>query len=135
MKSKSRPHIVTWLACGVLIFSILFIIRLFLSYRMPDLPIQVPLWYMSLTGLIWGLGGLILSYALFRTFSWALHLLRWGSLCFVVWYWADRLQFVHSEYGRITWPASIFLSLIALGVIYWCQRKPDVQAAFQEKNK
>jgi len=133
LESKSHPRIITWLAFGTFTFSILFITRFFLSFDIPDLPIQVPPWYLSLTGFIWGLVGLVLSFALFRTFPWALHLLRWGSLCFVGWYWIDRLLFARSDYSRVTWPASIILTIIYLAGLYWFQRNPDVQMAFQVK--
>jgi cytochrome b subunit of formate dehydrogenase len=98
---------------------------------MPDLPIAVPHWYISLTGLIWGLVGLVLCYGLFRTYAWALRMLCLGSLIYVGWYWIDRLLFTYSEYSRVSLPASVTLTIITLGALYWIQRNPDVRAAFQ----
>jgi hypothetical protein len=135
LKSKNPPRIVTWLAVGVLITSIIFIIRLIMSYQIPDLPTKIPAWYLSLTGFFWGSSGLILSYGLFRKLSWALRVFYWESLIFVVWYWADRILFVRSEYGQASWPASLFITLIALSLIFWIVRRPDVRATFQEKSK
>jgi hypothetical protein len=102
---------------------------------MPDLPIIATQFYVALTGFVWGLGGLILSYGLFRTHTWALRMLCWGTPVFVVWYWIDRLVFMRSEYSRISRPASIVFTIIALGVIYWIQQRSDVRAAFKENNK
>jgi hypothetical protein len=135
LRSNSRPRIVTWLALGVLILSILFIVRLFLSFQIPDLPLTIPQWYISLTGFIWGLCGLILSYGLFRVLPWALHMLSWGSLSFLVWYWIDRLLFTRSDYSQVSWPASAILSVLSLGVLLWVQRRADIKAAFKENDK
>ncbi len=81
------------------------------------------------------MSGLILSYGLFRTQPWALRMLYWASLFFVVWYWIDRLLLLRSEYSRVSWPASTVLTIAALGVIFWIQRRSDVRAAFKENDK
>jgi len=135
LQSNSRPRIVTWLALIVLTFSILFAIRFMLSFHVPDLPLSVPQWYFPLTGFVWGFIGLILSYGLFRTLPWALRMLTWASLSFVVWYWIDWLLFARSEYGRGSWPASLILTILVLGIIFWIQHRTDVRTAFQENNK
>jgi hypothetical protein len=135
LKSNSRPRIVTWLAFAVLTFSTLFVIRFFTSFHMPDLTVTVPEWYFSLTGFVWGLSGLILSYGLYRTHPWALRMLKWGSLLFAVWYWIDWFVFVRSDYIRGRWPASLVLTIFVLGTIFLIQRRIDVQAAFQENNE
>jgi hypothetical protein len=134
LKSNSRPRIVTWLAFAVLTLSILFVIRFFTSLHMPDLTLTSPKWYFSLTGFVWGASGLILCYGLYRTLPWALRMLNWGSLLFVAWYWIEWFFFVRSDYSRGSWPASLTLTVIALGVIFWIQRRTDVQEAFQENN-
>jgi hypothetical protein len=135
LKSETRPRIVTWLALGALIFSILFIVRFYLSYHLPNLPITIPRWYLSLTGFVWGLAGLVLSYGLFQIYPWALRMLTWGSLSFSGWYWLDRLFFASSEYSQLNWIASLILTFIALGLILGIQRRLDVQAAFKENEK
>jgi hypothetical protein len=133
LKSRIRPRIVTWLAFGVLIFSILFLIRLALSLRLPDLPTSIPQWYLPLTGISWGMVGLITSFGLFLGYSWAPKLLRLGSLCFVGWYWIDRFVFVRSDYGRSIWPAAAMLSGMTLLLIFVSLNLADVKAFFQEK--
>jgi hypothetical protein len=135
LKSNSRPRIVTWLASGVLILSILFIVRFFLSFQIPDLPLTTPQWYFSLTGFAWGLFGLILSYGLFQTFPWAFHTFFWGSLSFMVWYWIDRLLFARSDYSQVSWPASAILTVLSLGFLLWVQRRADIKAVFKENDK
>jgi hypothetical protein len=106
-----------------------------LSFHVPDLPLSVPQWYFHLTGFVWGVTGLVLSYGLFRTLPWALRMLSWASLLFVVWYWIDWLLFTRSEYGRGSWPASLMLTIIVLGLLFWIQRRIDVRTAFQENKK
>ncbi|NIM93114.1 MAG: hypothetical protein GTO18_05315 [Anaerolineales bacterium] len=132
MKSKSRPRSVTWLAVGVLIFSAVFIIRMAVSLTLPDLPLAVPKWYLTLTGLIWGIAGLVGAYGLYSGRSWAPWYLRIGSLVFVIWYWADRMFLVQSEYERGSLLAAAFVTIAGLIIIFWILSRPGSRMYFQE---
>jgi hypothetical protein len=105
-----------------------------MSLRIPDLPLQIPTWYLQLTGAIWGIVGIITSYGIFFGRAWGVRFLKWGSLSFILWYWIDRLALVQSEYGRSSWPAAATLSLLSLLVIYISQKRSEVKAYYQEKN-
>jgi hypothetical protein len=106
-----------------------------MSFNIPDLPVDIPRWYFSLTGILWGTSGLILSYGLFRRLAWAPPFLNWGSLCFIVWYWIDRILFVRSDYSRASWPAAAFFSALAILITFWVFKHPEIQAVFQENDK
>src|SRR4030042_4223594 len=70
----SRPASVTILAIGVLIITVINLVRLILSIRdwefLASWPGVSPL-YITLTGLIWTLTGLILLWGLWREKNWA----------------------------------------------------------------
>jgi hypothetical protein len=100
---------------------------------MPEFPTSVPQWYLPLTGALWAIVGLLAGTGLFRRLTWAPKFLKWASVCFVAWYWLDRLFFVRSEYGRSNWPASLIISVFALITIFSIQSRLDVRRYFQEK--
>lgn len=105
-----------------------------MSLSTPELPLSVPAWYFPFTGMLWGSIGLVTCYGLFRRTGWALRLLTWGSVFFILWYWVDRVAFVRSEYGRSTWIAAAILSVGTFLLILFFRNRVDVKAYFQEKN-
>ncbi len=132
MKSSRRPRIVTWLALGVLIVSAGYLTRFVVGLRLPELPLTVPAWYVPVNGAVWGLSGLAVAYGLFRGRTWAPALLRLGGLAFLLWYWADRLLLVRTDYAVRTRPFSVFVTFLAVVAIAWVLRQSSVQAYFRE---
>ena len=119
MKSSQRPRYVTWLSLGVLIFSGSYLARLVLGLDLPDIPLNVPHWYLPLTGAVWGGMGIAAAYGLFRGHSWAPALARWGALAFALWYWSDRLFLARSHYLDITWPVALAVTLLMVTLLFW----------------
>lgn len=132
LRSSKRPLYVTWLSLGVLIFSGWYIARLALGLDLPDIPLSVPHWYMSLTGAVWGAMGLAIAYGLFSGHSWARTLARWGALAFAVWYWTDRLFIARSHYLDISWPPALAITLLTLLGLFWLLSRPAARNFFGE---
>ncbi len=132
MISNPRPKSVTWLAFGVLIFLVINIIRIYMSFRIPALQISVPVWYFTITGVLWGMIGIALSLGLFFADPRAPQLTRWLSLVFLAWYWLDRILFVKTDYVRGSTPAAIGTTLLSIIIIFWVLKRPGAEIYFKE---
>ncbi|MGD8814693.1 MAG: hypothetical protein PVI78_09485 [Anaerolineales bacterium] len=133
MKSSKRPSLLFWFSLGVLGFSIYYLVRLALSFVQLNLPLSVPVWYLPLTGAIWGAAGAVAAYGLLRGQAWALRLMRGGTVAFVLWYWLDRIFLACSDYLRLTWPLALIITLLAVLSIFWILSRPVIQEYFGER--
>ncbi len=134
MPSRDRPKLVTLTSLGVLTLATIHLARFALGLALPELPLTVPPLYIPLTGLLWGVGAALTAGALFFARPWAPEAARWGSLAYTLWFWADRLLLVRSDYGRISRPASLALTLVLLVALWWILRRPDVRTYYREMN-
>lgn len=132
MPSRQRPKLVTLISLGVLILATIQLARFALGLALPSLPLTVPPVYIPLTGLAWGLGAAVLAFALFFGRPWAPGAARWGVLAYAIWFWADRLLLVSSDYGRMSRPASLGLTVFFLLALWWTLRRPSVRNYFRE---
>jgi len=96
-RPASRPGSVTILALGVLIITVINLVRLVLSIRywefLATWPGISPL-YMALTGLIWTLAGSLLLWGLWRAKIWASRLMQAVALSYALYYWLDHVFLV-----------------------------------------
>jgi hypothetical protein len=131
--SGRRPALVTWLAAGVLIFSVAYWLRFFVSLSLPPLPLTVPMWYLPLTGALWGVSGTLLAWGLFFGKCWAPALGGGLASVYIAWYWLDRLVFASSDWALTTRPAMAVLSLLGLAVFLWLLRRPALRDFIRER--
>ena len=142
-RNVPRPLSVTLLALVVLCITVLNMARLVLVIVrwefLADLPGASP-FYISLTGLIWGVAGIVLFWSLWRGLSWAVHLTRAMMLTYAAYYWLDRIflseQVAGSPQGEIflplNWPFAITITAIVMVVIVWILSRPATKAFFGE---
>jgi len=133
---RRRPVLVTWLSLGVLTFSAFYTARAAAGLTLlarPALPLTIPLWYLPLTGVLWSGCGIVVAVGLLRGKSWGPHLMRWGTLAYLAWYWLDRLLLARSEYARQTEPASALLTALSLALVFGLLQRPSLRAFFQEE--
>jgi hypothetical protein len=131
---RRRPALVTWLSLGVLTFSAFYLARAVAGLTLlarPALPLTIPWWYLPLTGILWSGCGLVVAIGLLRGMSWGPHLLRWGMLAYLTWYWLDRLLLARSEYARQTVPASALLTALALALVFGALQQRSLRAYFR----
>lgn len=132
-KSSRRPTIVTLLALLVLTIGGINLIRVaqallqwsFLEELLPISPA-----YFALTGIIWGLLGLVLVWGLWRGESWAPKLLRVTSLIYIIYIWVDRLL-VRNPSSRSTNQLLVaLLSVLLVIIIFLILSRKNVKAYF-----
>lgn len=133
-EGRRRPRFVTWLSVGVLTLAAVYLTRLGASLSAPVLPLTVPLLYLSLTGGVWGGVGLVLAFGLWTGRPWAPGWTRWTGVAFALWFWADRLLWMQSEFARNTLPLTAAATALALAVVWWGLRRPGTRPHFQENH-
>ena len=144
-----RPASVTILVIGVLIITVINLIRLLLGIRewefLASLPGVSPL-YIALTGLIWTLTGSILIWGLWRAKGWAPRLMQAVALTYALYYWLDHVFLVdHPLSGAngatrallpINWSFAAGVSVVCLVYTAWVLSRRKVKAYFgQEETK
>jgi hypothetical protein len=83
------------------------------GWMAPDLPLSVPPSYLVLTGAVWGVAWVVIAAALFTGRRWAPRATLAVGAAFLLWYWADRLLLVRSEYALRTMPFGLAVTLLA----------------------
>ena len=124
-KSSQRPFAVTLLIAVVLIFTSLNILRVVTALLsrsfLSTLPLQVPVWYFTLTGTIWSVIGIILGLGLITRRKWALSLSIFLTIGYSAFYWVDRLFIIEWALFKSRWQfafgLTIFIVLFALWTV------------------
>jgi hypothetical protein len=91
------------------------------------------MWYLPLTGALWGVSGTLLAWGLFFGKCWAPALGGGLASVYIAWYWLDRLVFASSDWALTTRPAMAVLSLLGLAVFLWLLRRPALRDFIRER--
>ncbi|MCP4544456.1 MAG: hypothetical protein GY832_45675 [Chloroflexi bacterium] len=102
----------------VLTLGLVNLARAVLAWRydvlLPDLPMTVPLTYLTAMGSFWGLVFVICTVGLVRFRRWG----RWGTLVATILYevhvWINHLLFAANDYALQTRPRDLALTLLLL---------------------
>jgi hypothetical protein len=141
--STKRPRSVTLLALGVLIITVINLIRLVLSVRywgFLNSQLGISPLYLALTGLIWTITGLLLIWGLWRAKYWAPKLMQAVALTYALYYWLDLIfikdYLVSGESGAISallpvnWQFSAGVTMVCLAYMVWTLGRIKVKAYF-----
>jgi uncharacterized membrane protein len=132
-KRISRPFGVTLLAVVVLVIAMLHLIRFYLGIRKWDLlnsllPFSPA--YLILSGLIWGIIGLVLFWGLWYGSSWASFYTLVGQVAFSVYYWLDRIFMPGYAERNLNWIFVIGINLSILGYSIWLLTRSKTKKFF-----
>jgi len=123
-----RPFSVTILVIMVLIFTSLNALRAITAFRLRDfltgLPLDVPVVYLTLTGVIWTALGVPLVVSLFLGYSWSRPLLRWAAGLYTTYYWIEHLWVIEPGALVTRWPFALGLNLALIGFAFWVFSRP-----------
>lgn len=88
--------------------------------------------YIAVTGIAWGLVGLVPFFGLLRRKSWAPAAARLAAFFFVLTYWVDKLWIDRSSTRLSNWPFALGASLIWLGYTHWVvSRRQHSERSYQ----
>lgn len=129
---SKRPRSVTFFALGVLILSVVNLVRAvraiqlwsFLSELLPLSPL-----YLALTGLFWFGVGLGLAWMIWRGLPRTASLVRMAAAAYLLYFWADRL-WVSNAGLPANWPFNLAASLLGLAFVYLFFKLRPVEAYF-----
>ena len=114
-----RPFSVTIIIWLVLIIAVSNLIRLARTICQWDFLlglIDIHPVYLIITGLVWGIFGLVLVWGLVKAHRWSYSMVRWGAVLYIIYIWVDRL-FISSPTIRST--NNLFVSIVSMLVLAW----------------
>ena len=134
--SPKRPRSVTFLTWMVLIIASLNWLQLLEVVRLWDflqnLSQDLPVLYLAITGLIWGLIGVCLVWGLFLGRSWAHRLMKITALVYAIFYWIDRLWIADFSTIGNRWPFALGLTIILLIFTFWVLSRSKTRNFFAQ---
>ena len=92
----------------------------------------LPVFYLVVSGLIWGLTGAVLVWGLFLGRPWAPRLMKISAPLYVAAYWLDRLLVADRSAIASRWPFALGLTLFLLGFTFWVLSRPKVQFFYRK---
>ena len=130
--SPPRPLSVTLLALGVLTIAGFNLIRFYQAIRLwgflSEFPTLSPL-YLVLSGLIWGVAGVLLAWGLWRGYALARRFTLIFAVAYTLYDWIDRL-WISKPGLSANLPFAAGLNLILLLVTLWILTRPRVRTFF-----
>ena len=129
---KRRPWVVTFISLLVLTFSIVQLAGLRAWFRLSELELAIPGWYLPGRSLALGAAGLVGAVGLFVGKTWSARYLRVLTGVYLVWFWVDRLFIRISPIARPALP--FYGSLVSLGtlLLLWLLGWERVKAYVEE---
>jgi uncharacterized membrane protein len=135
-ESTKRPFVATILIIVVLIFTSLNIIRTITSLQswsfLESLPLQIPVIYLIISGLIWALLGffLLISYVLKK--KWTLPLSTIMFIGYPTYYWIDRLFISKRTINDHQWRFALALTLLSMILGFWISNDSKTKNYFNK---
>lgn len=129
---RRRPWVVTFISLLVLTFSIVQLAGLSVWFRLPELELTIPGWYLPGRSLVLAAGALVGAVGLFMGKTWSARYLQALSVVYLVWFWVDRLLIRSSPIARMALP--FYGTLVSLGtlLLLWLLGWERVKAYVEE---
>ena len=129
-----RPFSVTLLALGVLTIAGLNLTRLIEAIILRDFLSEfpsVPVLYLALSGLFWGITAIPLGWGLWSGRGWAPRYTTVYALVYTAYFWADRLIFGAYAAER-NFPFVVGANLLLLLITWWILSSRNSRSFFGE---
>lgn len=132
-----RPRIVTFLALAVLIYTGFYWTRFYQATFaqktfLETLPLPISPLYLQITGLVFGLTGLLCFIGLWQGLRWAPWATKILAIGTAVFSWTDRLLVADPDPGLGNWPFALGITVFFVGYLFLIFRSDDVKQFFTE---
>lgn len=131
--TRRRPASVTILALIVLMIAVLNLVRFLTAIRQFGLLVKIlsisPV-YLALTGLVWGVLGVLLFLGLWKGFNWAYRFGRLGIILYVSYFWIDRILVRSSPERWTNLPCLAGITVGFLAGMFWVTSRSGVKTYF-----
>jgi hypothetical protein len=134
--TRRRPASVTYLTLGVLTFAGINLVRFIFAFQQRDFLddlLTIPPIYLSISGFVWLVVGVVVAAGLWFGKRWAALATLVVALAYTVYYWIDRLLFTADGSGY-NWLFSAAANLLGLVIIYWMVSNPKAKIFFGDLN-
>jgi hypothetical protein len=94
------------------------------------LPLTMPLPYLGLGGLFWGVVFVVTALGIWRVWQWARRLLLGAVIVYQLHIWINHLVFDTSIYARQVWPFAAGISLVWIIVVWGFLFLPGIRRIY-----
>ena len=137
-KKVKKPLSVTFLILIVLIISVSNLIRLIQTVRQWDFVrelIYINPIYLVISGLIWGIFGILLVWGLWKPERWSILIAKIGVILYLAYLWIDRLLISTNQADFKGSLIAVLISIIVLVWIFWMFSRHGVKDYFGVANE
>jgi hypothetical protein len=133
-----RPWLVFIQSVAILLFTGVSWLRFGLAVSLfgflNGLPLAVSPIYQIVSGLVWGVAGLMVSLWLWKGHRKAPTAFRILVVTFALYYWVDQLLVMTSEIRQTNWLFSAVITIMLVLLVFFSFRPAAVKEYFGEKN-
>ena len=88
-------------------------------------------YYLVIAGLIWGLAGLPVLWALLKRSAWWQKAVWVGAVIYPLVYWIERLFLWRDPFARRNWPFMLAMTLLWFALVTWTTRSRQARRYFE----
>ena len=120
---RNRPRTITLICSLFLLFGLFNIIKLsqaILQWKtLISLQISISPLYLGISGFVWGISGIVISWSLWVGKSWARKLATGIILLYTITFWIDLIWIAEPTVLQTRWLVNLCLTIIGLPTIYF----------------
>ena len=133
---RKRPRSVTFFALAVLYLGIVNLARAWLALDGSSfertLSLAMPLPYLGIGGLAWGIVFVVVSFGIWRVRPWARKALVAAITIYQLHIWINHFLFDSSVYSRQVWPFEAGISLVWVIVVWGFLFLPGIKRLYSK---
>ena len=131
---RKRPRSVTFFALAVLYLGVVNLARAWLALNGSSferaLPLRMPLPYLGLGGLFWGVVFVVAAFGIWRVWPWARQVSLGAIVVYQLHIWINHWVFDTSVYSRQVWPFEAGMSLMWTLVVWGFMNLPGIRRLY-----
>jgi hypothetical protein len=131
---RKRPRSVTFFALAVLYLGVVNLARAWLALNGSSferaLALRMPLPYLSLGGLFWGIVFVVAAFGIWRMWPWARKALLGAIVVYQLHIWVNHFVFDTSVYSRQVWSFEAGISLMWTLIVWGFLNLPGIRRLY-----
>jgi hypothetical protein len=116
----------------VLTFGIVQFLGIIAWFRLPNLPLPIPVGYLLVRNLIWLGFSMLITVSIIMGKRWAARLTLWGGVAMFLWLALDHLLLARSDYAFKSCVSNLLLFAVGLFIVLWSLNRTSSRKYIEE---